>query len=512
MRLLPSRGWLAVVLLSLFPLTVQAQLTGPSSSAPAYLVPSQSYVITTGILTVGDQISGYKLVGKGDGLGAYDNGNGTFTLLMNHELSTGEGAVHAHGANGAFVSKWVINKTTFAVTSGADLIQNVNLWNTGSSSFVPTANVSLARFCSADLALPTAFFNAASGLGTQERLFLNGEENGTEGRIFAHIASGANAGTSYQLPHLGRANWENAVANPRAQNQTIVVGTDDTSGGQLYVYLGNKQSTGTEVEKAGLVGGNLYGVKVATMATEANSPTPTLNQAFTLFNFGNVANTTGATLQTNSSSNAITAFQRPEDGSWDPVNHNDFYFTTTASITTNSRLWRLRFNDITNPTTGGNLQLLLDGSEGHRMLDNLTVTSTGKVILQEDPGGDARQARVWSYDIASDQLTELALADPTRFLTGGANFLTTNEESSGVIDITDLINPGNGTRYLLGTVQAHFATGDSTTVEGGQLVLFQVQAVPEPTGLLAIGSLALATWAWRRRTGRTPLPTTCSVT
>src|SRR5689334_21016787 len=48
------------------------------------------------------------MVGIPDGLGAFDNLDGTFTLVMNHELGSTLGANRAHGAKGAFVSKWVI--------------------------------------------------------------------------------------------------------------------------------------------------------------------------------------------------------------------------------------------------------------------------------------------------------------------------------------------------------------------------------------------------------------------
>jgi MYXO-CTERM domain-containing protein len=44
----------------------------------------------------------YRLAGIPDGMGAYDNGNGTFTLLVNHELGATSGIARAHGASGAF--------------------------------------------------------------------------------------------------------------------------------------------------------------------------------------------------------------------------------------------------------------------------------------------------------------------------------------------------------------------------------------------------------------------------
>src|SRR5678815_1397684 len=87
-----------------------AQSMGPSTLQSAYVQPSQPTVSTMSVLSVGDVVSGYRMAGIPDGLGAFDNGDGTFTLLMNHELPNNTGAVHAHGSVGAFVSKWVIDK------------------------------------------------------------------------------------------------------------------------------------------------------------------------------------------------------------------------------------------------------------------------------------------------------------------------------------------------------------------------------------------------------------------
>jgi hypothetical protein len=76
----------------------------------------------------------------------------------------------AHGGTGAFVSKWVIRKDDLSVVSGQDLIQQVDLWN--GSAYVPTANVRFTRFCSADLAPKSAFFNDTTGKGYDGRLLL----------------------------------------------------------------------------------------------------------------------------------------------------------------------------------------------------------------------------------------------------------------------------------------------------------------------------------------------------
>jgi hypothetical protein len=53
----------------------------------------------------------------------------------------------------------------------------------------------------------------------------------------------------------------------------------------------------------------------------------------------------------------------------EPSNPNDFYFVTTASFTGNSRLWRLRFVDVSRPELGGTIDMLLAGGEGPKMMD-----------------------------------------------------------------------------------------------------------------------------------------------
>ncbi len=437
---------------------------GISSSATPYIKPSTSGsgVNLTSILTVGDSINGYKMVGVPDGLGAFDNGDGTFTLLMNHEIGANSGAPRAHGSTGAFISKWIINKSDLSVVSGSDLIQNVFLWD-GTNFTKSTTQFN--RFCSADLAPVSAFYNSDTGLGTTVRIFLNGEESGAEGRAFAHIASGANAGTTYELPSLGNFSWENAVASPTASNKTVVAGLDDSTGGQVYFYIGNKTNTGTDIEKAGLNNGKLYGVVVAGLASESDSTNLASGTRFGLADLGNVQNTSGANLQTQSITAGVTAFLRPEDGAWAASNPKDFYFATTNGFNNPSRLWRLRFDNPTNPESGGTIEAVLNGTEGQKMFDNMTIDKYGHILLQEDVGNNAHIGKIWQYDIATDTLTQIAQHDSSRFITGAANFLTQDEESSGIIDAQDILGPG---WFLLDT-QAHYTNTDAALVEGGQL-------------------------------------------
>jgi hypothetical protein len=55
-------------------------------------------------------------------------------------------------------------------------------------------------------------------------------------------------------------------------------------------------------------------------------------------------------------------------------------------------------------------------------------------------------------------LTELAQHDPARFEPGGDFFLYTHEETSGVIDVSDILGSDTQNVYLI-DVQAHFNLG-----------------------------------------------------
>lgn len=64
----------------LLPKKTQAALEnnmGPGTTTEPYLVPSVPGVRFVSILTVGDSIDGYRMVGIPDGLGAFASGNGT---------------------------------------------------------------------------------------------------------------------------------------------------------------------------------------------------------------------------------------------------------------------------------------------------------------------------------------------------------------------------------------------------------------------------------------------------
>jgi secreted PhoX family phosphatase len=298
---------------------------------------------------------------------------------------------------------------------------------------------------------------------------MDGEEDGSDakGRGFAHVVE---TGISYDLPSLGRFAYENALAHPNTGDATVVVGTDDSTPGQVYVYAGQKRTEGTPVQKAGLVGGALYGIKVAGGLDEMNNPEFPLSSTFSLVPLAG-ANLTVSQLQAASEAAGVTEFWRPEDGHWDTTNPNVFWFATTANFDGPTRLWKATFVDAAQPELGGTIEAALAGTEGLHMLDNLTVADKGgQLLLQEDPGNQEYLARVYSYNTRTDRVTPILEHDPARFSTGGSQFLTTDEESSGVIDVSSLLGEGS---YLL-TTQVHRASDDAELVELGQLQLVRV--------------------------------------
>jgi hypothetical protein len=481
--------------------SVFAQFTGPSTTQSPYVLPSASGVTTTSILTVGDTIGGYRMVGIPDGMGALGNTDGSFDLFLNHELGSSAGIARAHGSRGSFISRWNIS-SNLTVNSGRDhnmSANDVNTWN--GTGYVQGTTV-FNRFCSGDLADSSAY--RFGNLGTSARIFMNGEESGAEGRAFAHVVSGSSMNTSWELPALGKFSWENSIASPYAQRKTVVVGTDDsTVDGQVYVYVGTKTSSGNDIERAGLTNGGLFGIKVVGAAQqESRAASFAPASRFEMVPKGSVVNMTGAQLNADSLTSGVTNFLRPEDGCFDPRPgfKNDFYFVTTDRYETGatvgrSRLYRMRFDDITNPEAGGQLDELLSTTRGPQMMDNMCIDSHGRLLIQEDIGGQNALGKIWLYNTHTDQLTEIASHDPARFGANAPGRLTIDEEASGIFDAKDIL----GDNWFVLNSQAHYGLGGEL-VEGGQLMAMYVpMTVPSPAApvLMGVGILV----ASRRRRG-----------
>jgi hypothetical protein len=497
---------------------------GPNTSVDPYVIPVDATSTTIkSLLTVDDNtapngVTGYPMAGIPDGLGAYQDG-ANVTILMNQELGATVGSVRSHGAAGAFVSKWTVNPATGAVTAGSDLMTALDYDGTTTAvDPAPSAAVAaFGRFCSADLAGPASLYNATSGNGFNGQLFFHGEETGLAGRL---IATDPATGNAWVMPSMGFASWESAVAASTPNSDTtLVVGLNDSSAvnqSANLIYVGTKNNTGaTPVQKAGLVGGTINAIKLASVTTDTAFRTTYgvgNPQPFTLVT---LTGATGAALQASAASQAAFFPDRTEDGAWDPSNPNDFYFVTTGSIPAAAAgrggLWRMRWNDRNTPSLGGTLTLVASNAGNHLansasfyMPDNITIDNAGHILIQEDPGGDNYIARIFAYDIASNQMKAIATFDPAQFTPATAGFITNDEEASGIIPAPASFGPNT---FLL-DAQVHTNVGLSNAArdaERGQLLTMTVDftkvfpAAPDPvvpeapiTVLIALsGALAI---------------------
>jgi hypothetical protein len=99
--------------------------------------------------------------------------------------------------------------------------------------------------------------------------------------------------------------------------------------------------------------------------------------------------------------------------------------------------------------------------------DNLTVTSDGIIMIQEDPGNNAHVARLLAYRIADGKLATVATFDPKYFSATGSKFMTVDEESSGIIDVTSMLRKGNDkSSYFFLNAQIHTYSGVATKDAG----------------------------------------------
>jgi hypothetical protein len=490
---------------------------GPSSSQDPYLVrpAGAPQVEIFSILTAGDTIGGYRMEGTPDGVGAYSNGDGTMTLLVNHEFGSTAGIARAHGGTGSFVSRWVVSTTPGAnflqVLSGRDLDDSVVTTSNGAG----TAN-SFNRYCSGDLAPQSAFFNTASGLGTNSKIYLNGEESGSNGRVMAHVidVNGGNTAVGYQLNAFdGLGAWENILAHPNTGNTTFLMANSDGGRNGVYAYIGNKSNTGSAIQQAGLTGGTTYSIQVNVGGSNIGGE----NRAFGFNTSGStsLAGNFSLTPITRDASGNVTGgnngttFLRPEDGAWDTSKPNDYYFVTTdqydqtkdgvGSNVGRSRLWRMRYTDINNPTAGGSIEALLDGTEQQQMLDNICVVpgtdGHTRILALEDVGNQAHNGKIWMYDTATDQLTLIGahFANNGDIGQAATSPFNQDEEFSGIIDARDTLGLG----WFLLVDQQHYGVAGGQ-VEGGQILAFYLpSAIPTPGALGVMGVAGLA--AFRRR-------------
>lgn len=284
---------------------------------------------------------------------------------------------------------------------------------------------------------------------------------------------------------------------------------------ELYIYVGEKKCIQDEEasgeftkphERAGLTGGHLHGLQVLLddesvvrwehreLGFGYECGEYIGQSRFRLVDLGDrghwnpsapdqpAQHNPGEALQRDSIRENVTQFLRIEDGAWDPRDghQHKFYFTTTDSFDGNSRLFRLTFDDLQsvgdNPEPVGTIEILLnarldpgDTSEDAKYLfhslDSITIDRWGRVLLQEDPGGETYFTRTLMYLPDTGELYSVAEGNPEVFGRCGTHFLTTDEEAAGIIPVFDLLGDG----WYLTAVQANTEENWARKVLPGQL-------------------------------------------
>jgi len=464
---------------------------------PEYILATTEAASIKPLAYAGDNITGVAIRGIPDGMGSYRNADGTITLLSIHEVpSYGAIGALAKAADkgkpiqGVSITKLILNKEGTRVQSASNFIKSWSFYNYNTKAYQSTTvgaapagqtlgmDNFISRFCSATLvqAGGLSFKDGSTTYGYEGAVFLSGEEDADSGygRGFAFDMDG----NAINLPRMGLASWENLMPNLKPGKNTVVMGNEDGSAvdSQLFMYVGTKTTEGTFADKAGLTNGDIHVMSIPNIANDnAFRATYGKNKAVDVTFAKTIWDADMKTQQVDHAAKG-TEMSRVEDGEWDPSNPNVFYFVTTESNKdpgatkpnpaepTVSRdgggFWRLTFVDGQKPELGAKLELLLDGTEELYLSkpDNMTITSEGIVLLQEDPGSNAHVSRLIAFRPKDGKLAVVAQFNKEYFEAGASKFMTIDEESSGIIDVTSMLaKPGDTTKYFYFNAQVHTA-------------------------------------------------------
>ena len=287
---------------------------------PEYVVEVDQDITLSQLLLSGDKVGTKTWQGIPDGMGGVKNKDGSISVFVNHELSSGDAFVakteHSYGSFGSTISKVTVNGTATTVSKIEDAIKKVSYYNyedakfgddpgapedaSGTDSYgSPLHAAAINRLCSATMVtgdLATSVneyvtrkktvtvkvkgknvkktvteYQKANGTWTTTKttrpvtygesnpIFITGEEGADESRIFALNTS---TGELAQLPALGLGATENVSIADSATTKlktVAIVGEDgEATDSQLFMFAGTKAKTGTWYQKAGLTGGKRY--------------------------------------------------------------------------------------------------------------------------------------------------------------------------------------------------------------------------------------------------------------
>ena len=437
----------------------------------------------TSLITAGEFTNGlnpgdavYTPTGIFDGQGAYDNRDGTFTLLVNSELGATSGYAYRlsgveGGLTGARVSSLVIDKDVdndarngyqSAVIAGGLAYDSIYL--DGSNTAIDQAadlGAGFKRFCAANLVEANSF---GKRNGFADRIYLVGEEEfSADGGSF--FALDVNGRAIHEVVGFGKGTWESATIINTGSTDTVAVLLFDDAKAPIYMWVGTKsEAAGASfLERNGLAAsqGSLYAfVTTALDDYETGASTgPDSSDLFAFTQANGINNAIGgswvdlASLNANYTQLGAPALRqlavdagalqlsRIEDGEVNPLNSQQAVFVSTGTADFNKgdlygNVYTLDFSaafgsDGLVAASGESVlkvvydgDLLVDPTTGIRNPDNMTISADGFAYLQEDRanGGGTdisagnfgtQEASIWQLEI--DPLTGNSIGDPTRW-------------------------------------------------------------------------------------------------
>lgn len=489
------------------------------------------------LFATGDAFDGYRPPGVLDGIVAFPGEGDAIDVFVTHELAPDAGYPYrlANGTEltGARMTRFVLSRQTRRLT-GARLAYSAVHDRQGRVVVDPSqlnqrqlnqrgrdgggkrgGRSGLEGLCSA-----AGYLKGQFGF-VDQLVFVNEEATRADGHPHGGTiyALDVRTDTLWALPSLGRGSFENvaAVATPDANSPdghvALLIGDDYEFGGApLYLWIGRKQPNGTLLERNGLVHGELY----AWVADNGDSSPQQWSGGGTRRDgrfvrvparsdpgpgtdaHGYLDDTA---LRQRAAGSGAFLFSRPEDLHTNPKDPLQVVFASTgqgdvypADDWGGIYLADLRFD------TGGKggltasatIRLLYDSDDskdrGIRSPDNLVWARDGNIYVQEDMatkrgrfGAESgREASIWSLDPKRPASPVLVATIDRSAVPPGATDAKARRigewESSGVIDVSELLGGSSGELALLVNVQAHSVTdgavgGRKNLVQASQLLL-----------------------------------------
>lgn len=378
-------------------------------------------LITNGEFTNGTEPgSVYVPPGIFDGQGAYANGDGTYTLLVNHELGSSAGyAYTAQGlnpsVNGARISRFIVDIDSDDKASNG-FQSRILSGGLAYDKVIGNDPNGFDRFCSANLVEAKSF---GAGRGLADRTFLVGEEvfGGGGGAFYALDTANSDL---YQVNAFGKGTWESATVIDTGNANTVAVLLFDDAKAPLRLWVGQKTAGGF-LERNGLAEANgaLYTFVPTDLAETGVDTTPGPDsddlKGLALgtplvgrwvkiekpLGKSSYADLSDAEIRTLATDLGALQLSRIEDGEVNPLNGQQAAFVSTGTKDFSSgdlygNVYTLSFanafatdgslatNGITSLRLIYDADRFADPTTGLRNPDNLTWSSDGFLYLQED--------------------------------------------------------------------------------------------------------------------------------